>query len=67
MNKNTDKKNNIKEDEIKEEKHQVIYDDQVLFEEDYGICCFCNDKCNPCSQSCGRCSRGLIWLPSLSK
>lgn len=26
---------------------------------DIGICCFCGDECNPCSQSCGRCSRTL--------
>ena len=24
---------------------------------EYGICCFCNDYCNPCSQACGRCMR----------
>lgn len=26
---------------------------------DIGKCCFCNDDCNPNSQSCGRCSRTL--------
>lgn len=24
-----------------------------------GTCCFCQGECNPMSQSCGRCSRGL--------
>jgi Barwin family. len=24
---------------------------------DYGICCFCGEPCNPCSQSCGHCLR----------
>ena len=24
-----------------------------------GICCFCQEECNPSSQSCGRCSRTL--------
>ena len=24
-------------------------------------CCFCNEECNPCSQSCGRCARNLFW------
>ncbi len=27
--------------------------------QDFGICCFCSDYCNPCSQSCGKCSRML--------
>lgn len=27
-----------------------------------GICCFCNEKCNPMSQCCGRCARNLrFW------
>lgn len=26
---------------------------------DVGTCCFCNGDCNPLSQSCGRCARGL--------
>ena len=26
---------------------------------DYGYCCFCNNPCNPCSQSCGSCIRNL--------
>lgn len=31
---------------------------------EYGICCFCNEACNPSSQSCGRCSRSIIspWI-----
>ena len=24
-----------------------------------GECCFCGDQCNPLSQSCGSCSRGI--------
>lgn len=24
-----------------------------------GKCCYCNDACNPASQSCGSCSRGI--------
>ena len=24
---------------------------------EYGVCCFCNGECNPCSQSCGICAR----------
>lgn len=27
------------------------------YDMDIGICCFCGDECNPCSQSCGSCSR----------
>ena len=32
--------------------------------DDFGIgqCCFCGNECNPCSQSCGRCSRKLIYF-----
>jgi len=26
-------------------------------EKEYGICCFCGNECNICSQSCGRCVR----------
>ncbi len=22
-----------------------------------GLCCFCGEECNPCSQSCGTCAR----------
>lgn len=28
-------------------------------EEEMGQCCFCGFECNPLSQSCGACSRGL--------
>jgi hypothetical protein len=30
-------------------------------QEDMGIgkCCFCGDDCNPMSQSCGSCARGM--------
>lgn len=36
--------------------------------EEYGTCCFCNEYCNPLSQSCGRCSRNITgfelgWNP----
>ena len=24
-----------------------------------GICCFCAEKCNPFSQSCGKCARNM--------
>ena len=24
---------------------------------DYGVCCFCEGPCNPCSQICGNCKR----------
>jgi hypothetical protein len=27
-----------------------------------GICCFCGNECNPCSQSCGRCARQLSFF-----
>lgn len=26
-----------------------------------GYCCFCNDECNPASQSCGRCAREVSY------
>lgn len=26
----------------------------------YGVCCFCGDYCNACSQACGRCMRNGI-------
>ena len=26
---------------------------------DIGICCFCGFECNPMSQSCGSCARGI--------
>ena len=36
-----------------------------LFSTDVGICQFCHEPCNPCSQSCGICARkltmGLIY------
>lgn len=28
-------------------------------QEEIGICCFCEGECNPMSQSCGSCARGL--------
>lgn len=31
--------------------------DAVAPEINYGVCCFCKDQCNPCSQACGRCTR----------
>jgi len=27
-----------------------------------GLCCFCGEECNPCSQACGRCARALSWM-----
>lgn len=41
---------------------------QDTFEMDIGICCFCGNECNPCSQSCGRCARSITgftlgWNP----
>jgi len=32
-------------------------DDKDEYFEEMGTCCFCGDYCNPCSQSCGSCSR----------
>ncbi len=32
----------------------VVYDGT-----EYGICCFCNNLCNVCSQCCGSCIRKL--------
>ena len=26
-------------------------------DEIFGICCYCGENCNPCSQSCGHCMR----------
>lgn len=26
----------------------------------YHYCCFCGNECNPMSQCCGRCARGLL-------
>ena len=28
---------------------------------EYGICCFCQNYCNPCSQACGRCMRNNFY------
>ena len=28
-------------------------------ENEIGKCCFCGDECNPMSQCCGRCMRGM--------
>jgi hypothetical protein len=35
-------------------KHQI-----ESFNEDFSICYFCGDECNPSSQSCGRCARSV--------
>jgi len=36
----------------------TVYDVPDIFRNTYyGKCCFCNDECNPMSQSCGRCIR----------
>lgn len=30
---------------------------------EYGICCFCQDLCDPASQSCGKCPRNFYeWM-----
>lgn len=29
---------------------------------DMGICCFCGFECNPLSQSCGSCARGISGI-----
>jgi hypothetical protein len=34
-------------------------DEDTMIEELKGSCCFCNEECNPCSQSCGRCARQM--------
>lgn len=26
-----------------------------------GVCCFCNEPCNPCSQACGICARKISY------
>jgi type IV secretory pathway VirB6-like protein len=36
-------------------KHQLI-----SYNDEYGTCCFCGDKCNPASQSCGHCIRRVM-------
>ena len=33
--------------------------DDINREPEYSICCFCDEHCNPCSQSCGRCAREM--------
>lgn len=46
---------------LHDEKHNEIKanspPDPIL--SDIGICCYCGDECNPLSQSCGACARGL--------
>lgn len=34
-------------------------EEEVIVEDftEYGQCCFCNNFCNPSSQTCGRCAR----------
>lgn len=29
---------------------------------EYGICCFCENQCNPHSQSCGKCARDITMI-----
>ena len=38
-------------------KHQI-----ESFNDEYSICCLCGEKCNPSSQSCGRCARSISLL-----
>ena len=38
--------------------HHLIQADRLLGDEpEFGVCCFCQGPCNPCSQACGRCVR----------
>ena len=51
-----------------EESGEMSDDDLPEQEESRGKCCFCNEECNPSSQSCGRCARAatgysLGWMP----
>jgi hypothetical protein len=36
-----------------------LYPKHEYIEECVGTCCFCKGECNPMSQSCGSCARGL--------
>jgi hypothetical protein len=46
------------EGQVSDDECQVS-DDNYIYDMDIGKCCFCNDECNPMSQSCGSCMRGL--------
>ena len=35
-----------------------VHDEYPNYDE-FGRCCFCGNPCNPNSQACGRCARGL--------
>lgn len=35
----------------------IEMDKTPMEEDEYGICCFCGEHCNPCSQACGYCVR----------
>jgi hypothetical protein len=30
-----------------------------MYSQETGNCCYCGDECNPCSQSCGMCTRSI--------
>jgi len=42
-----------------QQKDAFLEDFVQHFQEDFNVgkCCFCNNDCNPMSQSCGRCAR----------
>ena len=47
------------EEIIQETKTSESDGDSIDLLELPGKCCFCGDECNPLSQSCGSCSRGI--------
>lgn len=38
-------------------KNTINKDSNKQITDDYAVCCFCGEHCNPCSQSCGICAR----------
>lgn len=36
-----------------------IENENINYNETYGICCFCKGYCNSCSQTCGSCARTM--------
>jgi hypothetical protein len=47
------------EEQVSDNEEQVSYEKDMYDGMGVGNCCFCNDECNPMSQSCGSCMRGL--------
>lgn len=39
-----------------------IIENNLILNIEEGICCFCGGECNPMSQSCGFCARGLSGI-----